>query len=41
VYNNTELKNKIAKQTLPIQAKTHTATSAYAGKEIRTKYTII
>jgi hypothetical protein len=32
-YNNTELKSKITEQTLPIQAKTHMATSAYVGKE--------
>jgi hypothetical protein len=37
-YNNTELKNQITKQ---IQAKTHMATSAYAGKETRTKHETI
>jgi hypothetical protein len=37
-YNSTELKNKITKHTQPIQAKTHTATSAYVGKETRKKF---
>jgi hypothetical protein len=37
-YNNNEQKNKITKQTLPIQAKTHMATSADVGKETRKKF---
>jgi hypothetical protein len=34
-YNNTEQKNQIAKQTLPIQAKTLMATSAYVEKKLK------
>jgi hypothetical protein len=40
-YNNTELKNKITKQTLHTQAKTHTVTSVYIEKDSRKKYKTI